>query len=83
MFIMQLYAIIYHFFGTNLLTQCPVPVAVFLLVFAFSENPYQMESKRRKNFGSIFSGPEGTLEASGEDQTSHEGATSLGGAPWG
>jgi hypothetical protein len=53
----------------------------FLLVFGFLENQYQKESKRRKNFGLIFSGPEGTLEASGEDQKSHEGATTLEGAP--
>jgi hypothetical protein len=29
------YAIIYHFFGTNLLTQCPVPVAVFCMFLVF------------------------------------------------
>ena len=58
-----------------------MPVAVFLLVFAFSENHYQKESKREKNFGLIFSGPEETHEASGEDQKSHEEATSLEGAP--
>ena len=76
---MQLYII----FGTNLLTQCPVPVVVFCLFLAFSENQYQTESKRRKNFGLIFSGPEETHEASGEDQKSHEEATSLEGTPWG
>ena len=58
-----------------------MPVDVFLPVFAFSENHYQMEFKQRKNFGLIFSGPEGTLEASGEDQKSHEGATSPDAAP--
>ena len=81
---MFLYAIICNyisFFGTNLLTQCPVPVAVFLLVFVFSENHYQKESKREKKIGLIFSEPEETHEASGEDQKSHEEATSLEGAP--
>ena len=37
----------------------------------------------RKNFGLIFSGPEETHEASGEDQRSHEEAASLEGAPQG
>jgi hypothetical protein len=60
-----------------------VPVAIFLLVFAFLENHYQKESKQEKNFGLIFSGPEETHEASGEDQRCHEGATSSRGAPWG
>ena len=40
-------------------------------------------SKREKNFGLIFSGPEETQEASGEDQKSHEEATSLEGVPQG
>ena len=30
-------ATLYHFFGTNLLTQCPVPVAVFCLFFSSQE----------------------------------------------
>ena len=59
----------------------PSASCYFLLVFAFSENHYQRESKREKNFGLIFSGPEETQEASGEDQKSHEEATSLEGAP--
>ena len=77
---MQLYAIIY-LFGTNLLTQCPVQLLFFLLVFVFSENHYQKVSKREKNFGLIFSGPKETHDASGEDQRSYEGATSSGGVP--
>ena len=60
-----------------------MPVVVFFLVFGFSGNQYEIESKQRKNFGLIFSGPEETLEGSGEDLTSHEGATSSGGAPGG
>jgi hypothetical protein len=63
----------------------PVPSAscCFLLVFAFSENHYQKVSKREKNFGLIFSRPEETQEALGEDQKSHEEAASLEGAPRG
>src|SRR3989337_1450782 len=46
------------FFGTNLLTQCPVPVAVFLLVFYIAGNQYQTESKHRETFCGFFYGPE-------------------------
>ena len=60
-----------------------MPVVVFLLVFAFSKNHYEKVSKREKNFGLIFSGPEETHEASGEDQKNHEEAASLEGAPRG
>ena len=42
------------FFGTNLLTKCPVPVAVFLLVFYFTEYQYQTDSKRNKTFWRIL-----------------------------
>jgi hypothetical protein len=78
-----LYAIICHyisFFETNLLIQCQVPVAVFLIFFCLFRKSLSNES-RRINFGLIFSRPKETLEASGEDQTSHEGATSPEGAP--
>jgi hypothetical protein len=61
----------------------PSASCCFLLVFAFSENHYQKVSKRENNFGLIFSGPEETHEASGEDQKSHEEATTLEGAPRG
>jgi hypothetical protein len=47
---MHLYAILYHFLRTNLLTQCQVPVAIFLPVFGFPENQYQTESKRYETF---------------------------------
>ena len=62
----------------------PSASCFFLLVFAFSENHYQKVSKREeKNFGLIFSGPEEIHEALGEDQKSHEEATSQEGAPRG
>ena len=44
---------ILHFyitFGTNLLTQSPVPVPVFSLFQCFEEKEYQMESKRNETF---------------------------------
>ena len=58
-------------------------VIVFLHVFGFLENQYQTKPKQRKNFGLIFSGPEETLEGSGEGQKNQEGATSPRGAPLG
>ena len=44
---------IMHFyinFGTNLLTQSPVPVPVFPLFQCFEEKEYQTESKRNETF---------------------------------
>ena len=43
----------YIIFGTNLLTQSPVPVPVFPLFQCFEEKEYQTESKRNETFGSV------------------------------
>ena len=43
-------------FGTNLLTEGPVPVSVFCLFQCFAENEYQTESKRNETFVMIFLG---------------------------
>ena len=52
---------IFHFyiiFGTNLLTQSPVPVYVFFCLFqCFEEMEYQTESKRNKIFGNVIFSP--------------------------
>ena len=40
----------YIIFGTNLLTQSPVPVPVFPLFQCFEEKEYQTESKRNETF---------------------------------
>ena len=47
----------YIIFGTNLLTEGPVPVSVFCLFKSFAEKEYQMESKRNESFAMIFLGP--------------------------
>jgi hypothetical protein len=73
----------YIIFGTNQLTQCPVPVAVFLLVFGFFRKSISNEVQTKKIFRLIFSGLEGTLEALGGDQRAYERATSSKGAPQG
>ena len=44
-------------FGTNLLTQGPVQIAVFCLFQCFAEKEYQMESKRNETFAMMFPGP--------------------------
>ena len=50
----------YIIFGTNLLTEGPVPVSVFSLFLSFAEKEYQTESKQNKTFAMIFLGPEDT-----------------------
>ena len=44
----------YIIFGTNLLTQSPVPVSVFPLFQYFTEKEYQTESKQNETFGELF-----------------------------
>ena len=44
----------YIIFGTNLLTQSPMPVSVFPLFQCFAEKEYQTESKRNETFGRVF-----------------------------
>ena len=47
----------YIIFGTNLLTQGPVQIAiVFCLFQCFAEKEYQTESKRNETFGSVVFG---------------------------
>ena len=61
----------YIFFGTNLLTQCQVPVSIFSVFLAH----FQTESKWNETLRWFF-GPKETPEALGEGQMSHEGVTS-------
>ena len=53
MFYMHLYAI-YMIFGTNLLTQSPVPVSVFSLFLSFTEKENQTESNWPEISRSLF-----------------------------
>ena len=71
----------YIIFGTNLLTQSPVPVFVFSLFLSFTEKEYQTESKRNKTFVMIFLGPEDTRRTWRGRQKSPEDSTSPQGAP--
>ena len=45
----------YIIFGTNLLTESTVQIAVFFCLFqCFAEKEYQTESKRNETFAGIF-----------------------------
>ena len=46
----------YIIFGTNLLTQGPVQIAIFGLFLCFTEKEYQTESKRNETFGNVIFG---------------------------
>ena len=52
----------YIIFGTNLLTQSPVPVSFFPLFQCCAEKEYQMESKRNETFVMIFLGAKANQE---------------------
>jgi hypothetical protein len=84
-----LYAIICHyisFFGTNLLTQCPVPVVVFCLFFTSQNISTKWSPNAVKLVGDFF-GPEdnlGAKEAPGERPVGpmiHQGAPEALGVP--
>ena len=65
----------YIIFGTNLLTQSPVPVYVFPLFQCFAEKEYQTESKRNETFGRVIFGTEAIQETWSRRQGSFEEAT--------
>ena len=70
-----LYYTLLYFFGTNLLTQGPVQIAVFCLFQCFAEKEYQTESKRNETFGSVIFGTNLIRRAWGASQESPEGPT--------
>ena len=72
----------YIIFGTNLLTQSPVPVSVFSLFQCFAEKEYQTESKRNETFGRVIFGTEAIQETWSRRQGSFEVATWQGGVPY-
>ena len=71
----------YIIFGTNLLTQSPVPVPVFPLLQCFEEKEYQTESKQNETFWRSYFWKEsnpGDLEPRSRKQ---RGRHEAGGAP--
>ena len=77
-----LYYALFIIFGTNLLTQSPVPVSVFPLFQCFEEKEYQMESKRNETFERVIFGTEAIQETWSRRQGSFEEATRQGGVPY-
>ena len=62
-------------FGTNLLTEGPVQIAVFCLFQCFAEKEYQTESKRNETFARIFFGTNTMQETWSGGQGSNEADT--------
>ena len=71
----------YIIFGTNLLTQSPVPVFVFPLFQCFAEKEYQTESKWNETLGKVIFGKKAIQETWSARQGINEEATRQGGAP--
>ena len=71
----------YIIFGTNLLTQSPVPVSVFSLVLEFRRKEYQTESKRNETFVSVIFGMNVIHRTRSASQEVAEAATRVEGAP--
>ena len=71
----------YIIFGTNLLTESPVQIAVFFLFQCFGEKEYQTKSKRNETFARIIFGTNAIQETWSGRQGSSEEATRQEGAP--
>ena len=72
----------YIIFGTNLLTQGPVQIAiVFCLFQCFAEKEYQTESKRNKTFVNVIFGTNVIQRTWSGRQEITEEATRQGGVP--
>ena len=78
-FIMHFYII----FGTNLLTEGPVQIPIFLLFQCFTEKEYQTESKRNETFGRVIFGTNAIQETWSGRQGRNKAATRQEGTPRG
>ena len=70
----------YIIFGTNLLTEGPVQIAVFCLFQCFTEKEYQTESKRNETFGNVIFRTNVIQRTWSGRQAINEEATTQGGA---
>ena len=68
-------------FGTNLLTQGPVQIAVFCLFQCFAEKEYQTESKWIETFGRVIFGTNPIQETWSGRQAINKEATRQGARP--
>ena len=74
----------YIIFGTNLLTEGPVQIAVFFCLFqCFAEKEYQTRSKRNETFARIIFGTNAIQETWSGGQERSEEATKQEGTPRG
>ena len=74
----------YIIFGTKLLTQGLVQIAVFFCLFqCFAEKEYQTESKRNETFARIVFGTNAIQETWSGHEGSNEEATRQEGVPRG
>ena len=71
----------YIIFGTNLLTQRPVQIAIFCLFQGFAEKEYRTESKRNETFARDIFGGNHARETSGPSQGTKGQPSREGGAP--
>ena len=79
--LMGLFIHFYIIFGTNLLTQGPVQIAVFYLFQCFAEKEYQTESKRNKTSRRVIFGTNVIQGTWSRRQEINAEATRQGGAP--
>ena len=79
--LMGLFIHFYIIFGTNILTQGLVQIAVFCLFQCFTEKEYQMEPKRNETFGRVVFGINAIQETWSGRQGSNVAVTRQGGAP--
>ena len=75
---MGLFIHFYIIFGTNLLTEGPVQIAVFCLFQCFAEKEYQTESKRNETFGRVNFGTNVIQRTWSGRQETYEEATRQG-----
>ena len=68
----------YIIFGSNLLTEGPVQIAVFCLFQCFTKKEYQMESKRNETFGRVIFRTEAIQKTWGVRKGSNEEGTRQG-----
>ena len=73
----------YIIFGTNLLTEGPVQIAIFCLFQCFAEKEYQTDSKRNETFMRIFLGTNAIQETWSGSQRRNKAATRQEGVPRG
>ena len=73
----------YIIFGTNLLTEGPVQIVVFLPISVFRKKEYQTESKRNETFARIVFRTNAIQETWSGHQRNSKEATRQGSAPRG